>query len=591
MGIGDINGDNIADFAATVLEITPSLAENSDSPEKHAVVRVFLGVNGTNPDFTVPTMVLEAAQPDYIFATFGITTNYRFAGVGDINKDTFSDMVLADNIGGSAHVYLGRALTNPAPTSVPPNTVEEFRFGLATPLLPGTSAPPTVTLPDQSSNPVPIQNTVSWTGATGGEGLANAQNLGDINGDRFDDFLLAGAVTSYILLGPINLTATANISAAAEITLDTSSYGRAANSIGDINGDGMNDLMFVRQSGANSYVTIIFGRVQWARHLDPFSLDPATVSRITIANNNEVVALNWTEGTETGHHADILVGASDAAYLFNGANILPGVFYTAANASVKFVRDTLGSFFNAHAINAGDVNGDGLDDLLFADGDSTAQTQAYLLLGRAVTNLLPGTPPTYNLSGNRDAFFPVGFVNRSVFALGDLNRDGYDDFAVGSLQETEDPNQGSIFIYYGSAAYKVDAVPDQKGRDTANIRILKHSPGQLTGGLAAWGQLNVTAADLNGDGKSDLIVGEPIRALIDTTTQEFSFMDVATRGTAYVFRSITERGSQLLLQNADVTLVGEREFDLFGSTASSPRLDLDRDGIDDLLIGAQADSS
>src|SRR5262249_43458183 len=50
---------------------------------------------------------------------------------------------------------------------------------------------------------------------------------------------------------------------------------------------------------------------------------------------------------------------------------------------------------------------------------------------------------------------------------------------------------------------------------------------------------------------------------------------------------VSGRGQrELLLATADVVLTGEFDHDRFGTLASTPRLDLDGDRIDDLLIGA-----
>jgi hypothetical protein len=132
---------------------------------------------------------------------------------------------------------------------------------------------------------------------------------------------------------------------------------------------------------------------------------------------------------------DFVVGApsSDAnqqfaglAYLFEGP--LTGTTTTAASAN-RIATTFFGDNVGGSVASAGDVNGDGLDDLLVgARGSDAGGIQAgrvYLFLG----------PVTERVAGGADAIItgaPFDEIGRIVAGAGDLNDDGFDDIIVGS---------------------------------------------------------------------------------------------------------------------------------------------------------------
>src|SRR5262249_47793652 len=69
-----------------------------------------------------------------------------------------------------------------------------------------------------------------------------------------------------------------------------------------------------------------------------------------------------------------------------------------------------------------------------------------------------------------------------------------------------------------------------------------------------------------------------------------TIIDFQRRGSVYLFRSIGDRltgaPAMLNLADADVIVRGEADLDLFGGLGATPSLDVDRDRIADLGIGA-----
>lgn len=106
----------------------------------------------------------------------------------------------------------------------------------------------------------------------------------------------------------------------------------------------------------------------------------------------------------------------------------------------------------------GDLNADGRDDLLVANRSFVNKStlapaypgndlgRIYVFTGRTVSS---------GASVGRDAADLViqkaSSSVRAIFGLGDLNSDGYDDFAVSRSREGGGNSEGSLFIYQGAA--------------------------------------------------------------------------------------------------------------------------------------------
>src|SRR6185503_2030571 len=95
---------------------------------------------------------------------------------------------------------------------------------------------------------------------------------------------------------------------------------------------------------------------------------------------------------------------------------------------------------------------------------------------------------------------------QGLFAVGDLNRDGADDFALVRAIETE--NDPALLIYYGSTNFWVDHRTDIVKGSAATLQVRRYASTLLQGGRTVSGPLNVTAGDVDKDGKLDLIVAE-----------------------------------------------------------------------------------
>jgi hypothetical protein len=253
--------------------------------------------------------------------------------------------------------------------------------------------------------------------------------------------------------------------------------------------------------------------------------------------------LNWNGDGK----ADVFVAAPDKGRMFSGATIMArkqqglGV----ANANQLFeVQHHNFNDFAARGIVAGDVNGDGLDDLLFRDEVTPVEDvkSVYFLPGRPdnrlLSTLIQLPSQSQVIIKSRDVQLGAQESDLGIFRLGDLNRDGYDDFGVVVNLEVEGPEEASIHIFYGSGQYAATgAIAQTFELGDADVAIARQLPGQLAGGLGLVGFTTVTAGDFNADGRMDLAVGDFLTGLIGPGSQFLS----DTRGSVYIFYSMADR--------------------------------------------------
>ncbi len=196
--------------------------------------------------------------------------------------------------------------------------------------------------------------------------------------------------------------------------------------------------------------------------------------------------------------------------------------------------------------SAGDVNGDGFDDLLlstgFVDEGGSKAGKSYLYYGSAQGL---GDEPGWTRLGSH-INQEMGVWNGGA---GDVDADGFDDIVIGG--ERDD----TVWFFYGS-----DAGP---GSDPDRV---------MTGENAndKYGRVSC-AGDINGDGYSDIIIGA------------YAYPSGANRGKAYAYHgSATGLGS-----TPNWTYQGTVDGGGFATDVKSAG-DVNRDGYSDVLITASA---
>lgn len=328
-----------------------------------------------------------------------------------------------------------------------------------------------------------------------------------------------------------------------------------------------------------------------------------------------------------------------AVYLFLGSTLSTNSSLDVSLADYTFYGAESSTYLGRTLSTAGDVDGDGLDDILFSSKESNEYAGVvYLFLGSSL-----GTPGVMDI--NTADFIFEGEVGGDTFVgdrlgsslatAGDVDGDGLDDILLGASFADVNAlnNAGKTYLILGSSL----DIPGLFDISTADIIFEGNTSNENSGSSIS------SAGDIDGDGLDDIMIGAPtygssagriyvnLSAGLDFTGpfnlggSEYIFVgnrmnwssgasvlsvgdvngggvpdlamsapnhDINSEGTAgqnkgrvFLFwgETLPSPGT-ILLSTADVQFVGDQRWEYFGEGLSAPG-DLDGDGLSDLLMG------
>jgi len=355
----------------------------------------------------------------------------------------------------------------------------------------------------------------------------------DFNDDGLDDVVVGepGWNKVYLYLGGVPFDTTPDLIFKG---IAGTQFGNCLASIGDINGDGIDDLA-IGASRDNSGGTNA-GRVYiyFGSGIPDTTADFILTGHISSGRFGTSISGGYDVNRDTG--VDILVGAPGAckAFLFLGGAVLDTI-------PDLMTRDGNGDYYGLAVTLLGDVNGDTFDDMLIGDYRHTGS----ILHGGGCFLYFGGSPPDPNVDVTWQGDEQNRQLGISVAALGDLNNDGLNDIGLGASMTDK------IHIHFGSQ--NIGQPPDivLQGHDWFGCWIA--------------GQGNI-----NGDEYDDLIVGA-------------DGDDYGTPyGPGYAFLFL---GGNPMSTIPDTILVGEAEGDMFGSCVEFCG-DINNDQYGEFCIGA-----
>ena len=479
----------------------------------------------------------------------------------------------------------------------------------------------------------------------------SVSSAGDVNGDGFDDVIIGapsadgpgntrpGAGDSYVVFGKasgfaaeIDLAAVASGNGGFVIhgqdAGDSSGY--SVSSAGDVNGDGFDDILIgalvadgpgnTRDKAGDSYV--VFGHAgDFAAEIDLAAVAAGNggfVIRGEGANDISGQSVSSAGDINGDGFADLIIGAegadgpnnsrdgTGASYVLFGhaggfAAEIDLAAVAAGNGGFVIHGQDAGDSSGWSVSSAGDVNGDGFDDLIIgavnADGPGNSRLGAgdnYVVFGKA-SGFAAAIDLAAVAAGNggfvihgQDA---ADFTGESVSSAGDINGDGFDDIIIGGSDGDGPGNTrdraGDSYVVFGHAggfAAEIDLAAVAGG----NGGFVIH--GEDAGDHSGWSVSS--AGDVNGDGFDDIIVGA-YNAAGPGNTRARAGDSYVVFGKASGFAAeidlatVAAGNGGFVIHGKDGTGTGHVQDvgDESGISVSSAG-DVNGDGFDDLIIGA-----
>ncbi len=371
--------------------------------------------------------------------------------------------------------------------------------------------------------------------------------------------------------------------------------GYSVSSAGDVNGDGIDDVIVGAPLAGNGGTRageayVVYGSAGGLSNINLATLTAAQGFSIQgdAAGDNAGSSVSSAGDVNGDGIDDVIVGAQsggngglnagEAYVIYGRAGGLGNIDLTTLTAAQGFIiqGDTAGDSAGTSVSSAGDVNGDGIDDLIVGatggDNGGDLAGEAYVIYGST------GGPGDIDLTTLTAA---QGFIIQGdtagdqagrVSSAGDVNGDGIDDLIVGALSgDNGGVNAGEAYVIYGSAG----------GPGNIDLTTLTAAQGFIIQGDTAGDQAGwsvSSAGDVNGDGIKDVIVGAIFGDNGGTRAGEAYVVYGSAGGLANIDLTTLTTAQGFIIQ-------GDAAGDQAGYGVSSAG-DVNGDGFDDVIVGA-----
>ena len=292
------------------------------------------------------------------------------------------------------------------------------------------------------------------------------------------------------------------------------------------------------------------------------------------ASSDNVPAHLMVKVNTLGIHNIKLEFGSDVTYTSNSASPI----------SVTKIDDTTTygpslsdyDFFGTSVTSIGDLDHDGVDDIIVgASGDDTGGNNrgAVHIMFMNTNGSVKSTVEINSTTTNGPSLSDKDYFGSSVTSIGDLDRDGIPDIAVGANgDDTGGESRGAIHIMFMNPT----------GGVKSTVKISDTSTnGPFLDDYDYFGTSVTSIGDLDRDGIPDIAVGA-----------NGDDIDVNNRGAVHIMFMNTNGSVKSTVEINSTTTNGPSlsNNDEFGTSVTSIG-DLDRDGIPDIAVGAYGDST